>query len=259
MTARPTTGGGDPHAAADRNGMTLGYRVRFDESTPTGRMRTSALLRYAQDAAWLHSEALGYDRAWYAERGLWWLVRSLELRLESPVPLGTTLAVRTTVAGFRKVWARRRTDVTLEDGTPVAWLHTDWVITDARGAPVRIPDTFSAAFDAPPGGFDPVRVALKPAPEVAIRDRALVRRHELDPMDHVNNGAYLDRLEDAVAAVPGGDAAVDAVPRTVRLEYLVPAALGDELESAVWRDAEGWACRLTTSTGAEVLRGLVRG
>ena len=51
------------------------YRVRFDEAGPDGLLRTSVLLRYAQDVAWHHSTSRGFDRAWYAERGLAWLVR----------------------------------------------------------------------------------------------------------------------------------------------------------------------------------------
>lgn len=246
---------GDP----TRNALTVAYRVRFDESTPTGRMRTSALLRYAQDAAWVHSDALGYDRAWYAARGLWWVVRSLELRLETSVPLGSTLHVRTSVAGFRKVWARRRTDVWLEDGTAVGWLHTDWVITDERGAPARIPDTFPAEFDAPLGAFVPVRVVVPAPPADAHRDRSPVRRHELDPMDHVNNGVYLDRLEDAVGTAPGGTDDLERVPRHLRLEYLAPVGSGDSLESIVWRHGGGWAGILRTADGSDALRGTVEG
>jgi hypothetical protein len=37
------------------------------------------LLRYAQDVAWFHSASRGFDRAWYAERGLTWLVRTAEV------------------------------------------------------------------------------------------------------------------------------------------------------------------------------------
>ena len=52
------------------NGYLAGYRVRFDEAGPDGLLRTSALMRYAQDIAWRHSEQLGFDRDWYASRGL---------------------------------------------------------------------------------------------------------------------------------------------------------------------------------------------
>ena len=43
------------------------FRVRFDEAGPDGLLRTSAVLRYAQDLAWFHSSARGYTRSWYAE------------------------------------------------------------------------------------------------------------------------------------------------------------------------------------------------
>src|SRR4051812_35975653 len=75
------------------NGYLAGYRVRFDEAGPDGRMRTSALLRYAQDVAWRHSEQLGFDRAWYVARGLGWVVRGCELEVREPIPIGHTLRV----------------------------------------------------------------------------------------------------------------------------------------------------------------------
>ena len=64
------------------------YRVRFDEAGPGGRLRTSGLMRYAQDVAWQHSTALGFGRDWYLERGLTWLVRSAELEVLAPIPMG---------------------------------------------------------------------------------------------------------------------------------------------------------------------------
>jgi len=38
------------------------YRVRFDEAGPDGLLRTSTLLRYAQDLAAFHSAKRGFDR-----------------------------------------------------------------------------------------------------------------------------------------------------------------------------------------------------
>jgi len=67
------------------------YRVRFDEAGPDGRLRTSGLMRYAQDVAWQHSTALGFGRDWYLERGLTWLVRSAELEVLAPIPMGVNV------------------------------------------------------------------------------------------------------------------------------------------------------------------------
>lgn len=48
------------------------YRVRFDEAGPDGLLRTSVLLRLAQDLAWHHSAA----DVWPAQHG--WSFRVLD-------------------------------------------------------------------------------------------------------------------------------------------------------------------------------------
>ncbi len=254
---------------ADRNtdpslvpGVTVPYRVRFDECGPDGVARTSALLRYAQDVAWIHSERLGFGREWYARRGLAWVVRAAELAILLPIPLGTTLVVSTAVTGFRQVWARRRTEARLEDGTLAMWGHTDWVMIDERGVPRRVPPEFPAQFAVPPGAFEPGRVTLPPSPPEAVVLRTIVRPQDLDPMGHVNNAAYVDYLEEALhAAGDGGRRLLAAVPRRVRLEYAAAAAPGAALTGSVWPEtsaSEGpWAWRLTGGDGRELARGRV--
>ncbi len=259
------TGTADARSAAANRTATVPYRVRFDECAPDGLARTSALLRYAQDVAWIHSERLGFDRDWYATRGLTWLVRAARVVVLRPVPLGTTLEVSTTVTGFRKVWARRRTDGRLADGALAFWAHTDWVIVDARGVPTRVPAEFPTVYGALPGPFEPGRVALPPTPSGAAGHAAVVRPQDLDPLGHVNNAAYLDYLEEALlAAGPGAAEAVAALPRSIRLEYLAQAAPGATVHGATWADppladprgaAGGWSWRLTDDAGADLARG----
>ena len=245
-----------------RNGATAAYRIRFDECGADSIVRSSALLRYAQDVAWIHSEQLGFNRSWYGERGLAWVVRAAELGILVPVPLGATLSISTAITGFRKVWARRRTEARLADGTLAFWAHTDWVMTDRRGMPGRVPPEFPAALPVAPGTFEPGRVPLPPTPDTAVRHATGVRPQDVDPMGHVNNAAYLDYLEEAlVAAGPEAVAAIGQTPRSVRLEYLQPAAPLARLTGATWRlreeDGAGWAWRLTddASDDREVARG----
>ena len=255
MSARP-----DPEVV---RGVTVPYRVRFDECAPDGLVRSSALLRYAQDVAWVHSERMGFDRAWYAERGLTWVVRAAELAILEPLELGQVVELTTGVTGFRRVWARRRTEGRLADGRLILWGHTDWVMTDVvRGAPSRVPPEFPAVFEVPPGVFEPGRVPLPPTPGAAVRHVSRVRPQDLDPMGHVNNAAYLDYLEEALAVA--GDAARPAItgtPRQIRLEYLVPAAPGSGLVGEAWpEDLEGgpsWAWRLADDDGQELARARV--
>jgi len=231
------------------------YRVRFDEATPAGLLRGSALLGYVQDCAWRHSEALGFPRDWYRAKGVAWLVRAVEARILGPMADGETLTVTTQLTGSRRVMMRRRTDVADAAGALRAVVTIDWAMTDGR-SPVRIPAEFEHAPIDGPGPFSPIRVDLPTAPPGATTLRFAPRLRELDPMNHANNGVYLDWLDEAIAAAgPAGAAAVAALPRTCRMEYLRPAGPGAALVSSAWRDDSGWSYRLADGDGADLLRG----
>jgi acyl-ACP thioesterase len=243
-------------ATASRHETT--YRVRFDEAGPNGLLRASGLLRYAQDIAWMHSEALGFDRAWYRERDLAWLVRAAEVTVASGIPMGATSAVSTQVVGYRKVWARRRAEFQV-DGILAASVVTDWVLVDGRGRLTRLPDVFAARFPGTALVDALLRVVLPAAPTGAAHRSFAVRPHELDPMDHVNNAVYLDWLEESIlSATPHGGAPVEAMPRIYRLEYAASAEPGSTVEAVTWHDGTGWAHRLSAA-GTELLRARLDG
>ena len=240
-----------PVAGID-NGYLAGYRVRFDEAGANGLLRTSALLRYAQDVAWRHSEQLGFDRAWYQSRGLGWVVRGCELEVREPIPIGHTLRVSTAVVGHRRIWARRLGECRLADGRPAATVTTDWVLLDARNRVVRIPADFGVAFTNPEVRSEILRVeAPAGAPAAVIELR--VRPSDLDPLDHVNNAVYVDWLEEALETA-GWTQAAAALPRSYRLEYLAPAARADRVEVALYGTAGAWTATIRREDGADLVR-----
>jgi acyl-ACP thioesterase len=229
------------------------YRVRFDEGGPDGLIWTSVLLRYTQDLAGYHSTIRGYPRDWYAERGITWLVRAAEVAVVAPIGVGAELVGTTQVVGWRRVWARRRTVFVDAAGMLVAWVHIDWVLLDARGAPTRIPAEFDAVFGAPAATFGLARVEVGMVPVGAARLTLTVRPQELDPMDHVNNAVYADWLDEAVM-VAGGRALTRAIPRLVRLEYARAAEPAATLVAETWLQGDGWSCRITDDVGDDLLR-----
>ena len=256
MTLDPgLTGHQDRPVPGIDNGFVAGYRVRFDEAGATGQVQSSALLRYASDIAWRHSEELGFDRTWYAQQGRWWVVRAVELEVRQPVPMGRTLRVATAVVGHRRIWARRRGEFCLPDGTLAAVAVADWVIVDDRGRLLRIPEDFGHAFPNPELEGEIIRVGLPSAPLDAARLVLHVRPQDVDPMGHVNNAVYLDWFEEAVVAA-GAPEVTTTIPRRVALEFAASAEPGDVVEAVVWRADDGWWLRLTRqSDGADLVRG----
>jgi acyl-CoA thioesterase FadM len=234
------------------------YRVRFDEAGPDGIARASAYLRYAQDLAWLHSERRGFGRPWYQDRGLAWVVRAVDLTIEAALPTGAEMIATTEVIGGRRVMARRRCDLRAEaDGSPIAIVLTDWVMTTTAGVPTRVPDAFPIAFGGLLGSFEPTRVHPGEPPAGAARSSFDVRLHELDPMGHVNNAVYLDWLDEAIDRIDPG--AIRKVPRRYRLEYRTAAAPGSGLVGRAWQDGPGWAYRLEDAAGRLCLAGRLEG
>ncbi|MBI3747701.1 MAG: hypothetical protein HY262_02480 [Chloroflexi bacterium] len=229
------------------------YRIRFDEAAPDGWLRTSVVLRYAQDLAWHHSASRGFGRAWYGDRGLSWLVRAAEVAVLAPVEVGAEIEGTTQVVGWRRVWARRRTDFRDDRGNLVARTLIDWVLLDRTGTPTRIPGEFDVVFGAPAVPTGLARVTLVMPADGTRHHGFTVRPQELDPMDHVNNAVYADWLDEAVIAA-GDPAATRAIPRLARLEYAAPAAAGSEVSAELWPELGGWSMRLRDATGRDLLR-----
>ena len=228
------------------------YRVRFDEATPDSLAKTSALLGYLQDVAWRHSEVFGFPREWYAERGLAWVVRAMDVTLAAPIRDGDVLWVSTRILGFRRVMARRQSELRAADGTSAGVVVVDWAMTDGR-APVRVPGAITGIPGVERSSFVSTRVDLPPIPPGARVQEIVPRLRELDPMGHANNGVYLDWLDEAVTAA-GGAVDVRAAARRYRVEYLRAAGHGVAMRSTAWRDGPGWAWRLEEDAG-DLVRG----
>ena len=169
--------------------------------------------------------------------------------------MGHTLRVSTAVVGHRRIWARRLGSCRLADGRLAATRH------DRLGPP-----RFAQPCRAHPGRLrarvheprDPERDHPRPGTRRRTRPGRLdlrVRVSELDPLDHVNNAAYVDWLDEALHAAGWG--AATRLPRTVRIEYLASAERGDDVTVELRGDAASWAAVIRRSDGLELVRALV--
>jgi acyl-CoA thioester hydrolase len=229
------------------------FRVRFDEAGADGTLRTSAYLRWMQDAASVHSSAAGYTREWYREHGIFWLVRHLDLRIHRPSHPGEILDVSSEVLGFRRIWARRRSEFHTADGNLAAEADIDWVLTTAAGRPTRVPDEIVRRFPALETEYAPARLDMPAMPDDAATETRRAEPHELDPMAHLNNAAYLDQFESALDAIDSSSLR-SVVPRHLLLEYLAPAPPAALLTWRVWHIDRGAAGLVSDEAGTTLAR-----
>ncbi len=244
-------------SVADPNQHAGEHRVRFDECDAGGAMRPASLLREVQDLAWQHSTAAGFDRAWYEQHGVTWLVRFVDLRMERPIESGARLLMHTRITGLRRVWARRETVVAIGgDPTPIAATTIDWVLVDAEGRPTRVPDEIVSGFDEAAPTFAPARVHLATAPDGSAVEPWTVGVRDLDPMAHVNNATYLDIMDEVLA---GAARALTGPRPPVRyaVEYLRSAMPRSVVSVRHWMDDSAHAFQLTDAAGAELIRARV--
>jgi acyl-ACP thioesterase len=220
------------------------YRVRFDEAGPDGYLRASGFLRFAQDLAWVHSESAGFGREWYRERRLLWLARAIELDLLAQVPYSHDLDVSTELTGFRRVWARRRSEfMPAGEERIIAVAITDWVLITEEGRPVRPPQEILDVFGSDFGAFTPMRMEAPTAPGSARPHEFRPRRSELDPMAHVNNAAYLDYMDEQFLGLERIRHGMP-VPRRYRAEFLASAEAGAKVTGRGWNDGTAWLYQL---------------
>jgi len=256
VTERPADG--TPSVLADRLPYRIvrQYRSRFEEATADETMRTAVFLAWAADVAWQHSALLGFDRDWYSSRGFFWLVRAVRLDVLAPVRTYVSPFVSTQVTGYRRIAAHRHSEVRDASGGLIASLEIDWVMTNERGIPTRVPQEFLrfVAAETPP--FEMHKVALPAAPPDAFEQHVRVRRRDLDPLDHVNNSVYVDYLEEALEGAGQGEL-LRATPRRYLLDFAASAARDEPLTGRAWPHDGGWAYRLSREDGTEIFRGRV--
>jgi acyl-CoA thioester hydrolase len=133
---------------ADPRSFTTSWRVRSYELDAQGHVNNSVYVAYAEEVANLHSEALGFGRAWTRDHAGAWVVRHHDITYFRPATYGNELRLTTEVEQMRGARAMRHTVIRLvEGGHLVVDMHTEWVwVRLPDGRPSRIPESALVAF-----------------------------------------------------------------------------------------------------------------
>ena len=140
------------------------FAVPATEIDATGHANNVAFVRWMQDAAVAHADAVGCTAA-PAAAGATWVARSHRIEYRRPAFAGDRVRVVTWLHDVRRAFSLRkyrfeRVPVGGAGAGPaapnpevLAEGETDWVFVDlATGRPRSVPDSIRALFDPAPGG-----------------------------------------------------------------------------------------------------------
>jgi acyl-ACP thioesterase len=210
-------------------------KVRIGDVDPRGHMRLDAAVRFLQDlsADDTADAALPDAEAWVVRR------TSIEVHRFPRYLEGVALA--TWCSGTGSHWAERRVTIAGDRGGHVE-AATIWVHVDLQtGRPSRIPAGFDEIYgEAAAGRRVKARLLHPDPPPDADRRPWPIRYTDLDVLDHVNNAAYWEAIEEARAAHGRLTA-----PLRVELEHHNALEHGDAAELVTEVDGEAlhvWVC-----------------
>jgi len=229
------------------------FRVRFEESTVDETMRTAIHLAWVADIAWQHSTLLGFGRDWYTERGLFWLVRAVQLDVFRPIH---TYAGRAGQHACARLPAHQRP--TRERG-PRSLRRAPGPARDRLGHDQRAGHADAHSGRLPQvrrdgsATFEMLKVPLPEAPSDAFESRfgsgAAISIRWITSTTAV----YLDYFEEALDAAGQGDCYAQFHAGT-RSTSPNAAARDDRLVGWTWPHDDGWAYRLAREDGTEIFR-----
>jgi len=214
-------------------------KVRLGDVDPKGRVRLDALARYLQDIANDDSVDAGEEELQT------WVVRKVSIAVEQWPRVSERVEVTTWCSGIGARFAERSTSIV---GTAGGLVHATalWVYVDASSfLPARLPQRFFDVWAEAAGGRK-VRGRLEhpDPPDAGVDWRPWpLRAVDLDVLDHVNNAATWQAVEDELWRR-------GVVPARAELEYRDVLEPGDDV--VLRSDGDAGEVRLWLTVGDEV-------
>jgi len=214
----------------------LTHTVRYDESNCDGVLTPAAFLRYMQEIASRDAEDVQLEGNGY------WVIKRTIMSFATPIPIHTSLEVKTYGIGFSRITAQRGYEARqtlVSQKEPLVWARTLWVYVDPNGRPTRLPER-TAQIWLPDGALLPQPEQPFPASpqRLPVTMSAVVRFSEIDLMQHLNNASAAEMLDNAGwEALARSEITPDGAKFTIRhydIDYVDSPRIGEHLEVQSW-------------------------
>lgn len=130
------------------NAFALKFTVSPDDIDAVDHVSNVRIVKWISDAAWEHSQSLGYDLPAYQALGAWFVIRRHEIDYLSFARLGDELTIFTWPSDLQKVTAERKHVIQRADGLVITRALNLWAYVDINtGKPLRIPPAVRDSFD----------------------------------------------------------------------------------------------------------------
>lgn len=207
------------------------------EADPNRQMKLSAMLKYMQDIASTHLDALGYPYERLYGTGQVFLLSKVEIEVLAYPKAQENITLLTRPHPPKGVYFLRETRIE-QDDTPMVLSKSAWVLADVTSHKVLRPSAFDWGYTFDEVSFDTAitKQKTKEPDEVPFLGSRPVRFSDLDGNGHINNAVYGDILFDFLPL----EITLAAPFKKVFLQYEHEAILGDEIAIHGAPTDDGW-------------------
>ena len=184
--------------------MEMVYRQNF-EVTPMqvdcfGRLKSSAILYFAQEAAGGHCQLLSLDWDTLAKKGLFWAILRYRIQVTRLPVLGETVTVETWPMPTTRTAYPRATAAYDEQDNELFRMVGLWVLMDSQRRTMVLPGKSGVELTGICRGSELETPAA--LPPVSAEDSVIhpVTFTQLDRNGHMNNTRYMDWVDDLLTA-----------------------------------------------------------
>lgn len=202
------------------------FRVRAYETNPEGGLRLLSLINYMEEAAWLHSHALGFSVDHLLQKGVSWVMQRLRLDVNRWPRHNEHVFVDTWASGLDRFLTYRDFKIYDQNHALVATAKTHWIVLDiATRRMIRIPEFIAAARFSVERDNLPVlsEKIIKADGHQALHEYQVLAR-DIDRNGHVNNANYFQWcMEEADETMRAGSL------KSIDMTFKTEALIGDRL------------------------------